>query len=226
MKILKLLSCLLTVCLLMAAPCAMAVDETATGSITVEMRYDGKAVIGGTLIVWRVGIAQADGSFAPAEAFSGFGAFPEDLRPAELAAKLADYAAKNQISPDATAKNEAGKAVLSNLKLGLYLVTQPKAAAGFQALSPFLICVPGMENGVPVYDVNAYGKFQLERTPSPNPTPTEPTKPISSKPNPSTPRLPQTGQLKWPIPVLAFLGLALFSLGWKLMTGKELRDET
>lgn len=31
---------------------------------------------------------------------------------------------------------------------------------------------------------------------------------------PQSPRLPQTGQLNWPIPLLALLGMALFMWGW------------
>jgi hypothetical protein len=35
-----------------------------------------------------------------------------------------------------------------------------------------------------------------------------------------TPKLPQTGQLNWPIPVLVVLGLAAFSIGWNLRFGR------
>ncbi|XJZ57410.1 LPXTG cell wall anchor domain-containing protein [Lactobacillus delbrueckii subsp. bulgaricus] len=31
---------------------------------------------------------------------------------------------------------------------------------------------------------------------------------------PQAPRLPQTGQLNWPIPLLALAGLTLFIWGW------------
>ena len=42
-------------------------------------------------------------------------------------------------------------------------------------------------------------------------------------PVPTTPptKLPQTGQLNWPVPVLVVLGLALFSLGWGLRFGRR-----
>lgn len=63
------------------------------------------------------------------------------------------------------------------------------------------------------------------------PTETEPeeTKPQeNTKPQettkPSGPKLPQTGQLWWPVPVLALIGFVLFLLGW--IRRKESRDET
>ncbi|MCD8082640.1 MAG: hypothetical protein LUE86_03685 [Clostridiales bacterium] len=36
-------------------------------------------------------------------------------------------------------------------------------------------------------------------------------------------RLPQTGQLNWPVPVLTLCGLLMFSLGWKLVFGGKRR---
>lgn len=56
-------------------------------------------------------------------------------------------------------------------------------------------------------------------TPVPEPTPTpipDPTPTPTPTPTPEVPKLPQTGQMNWPIPVLAVLGLALVALGWIL----------
>lgn len=38
-----------------------------------------------------------------------------------------------------------------------------------------------------------------------------------------TPKLPQTGQLNWPIPVLVILGLTMFTIGWNLRFGRTRR---
>lgn len=58
---------------------------------------------------------------------------------------------------------------------------------------------------------------------SPEPSPGETTSPAPSDSPQVTPptdttgsRLPNTGQLKWPIPVLAILGMVFFGLGWYL----------
>ncbi len=37
----------------------------------------------------------------------------------------------------------------------------------------------------------------------------------------SSSKLPQTGQLNWPVPLLAVLGLVLFSIGWLLCLGEK-----
>lgn len=71
------------------------------------------------------------------------------------------------------------------------------------------------ENGKYVYEVNAAGKFQ----PQPD-NPDKPDKPTTPQ-KPSEPTLPQTGQLNWPVPVLAALGLMVFSAGWVLRFWKK-----
>ncbi len=69
-------------------------------------------------------------------------------------------------------------------------------------------------------------------TPTPVPTPTPPptvvptpTPVVTPTPTPA-PTLPQTGQLNWPIPLLAVTGLAVFVVGWILRFGeKKEKDE-
>lgn len=51
--------------------------------------------------------------------------------------------------------------------------------------------------------------------PSESTEPEETTGP-SEPTEPDVPRLPQTGQLNWPIPVMAVLGMGLFAYGWAL----------
>ncbi len=103
------------------------------------------------------------------------------------------------------------------LEPGLYVVTQRRSqqSAGFDAIQPFLISLPRWENEGYVYDLNATPKVPLvpgETLPCPPTKPTEPTTPPPTDP----PGLPQTGQLNWPVPVLAVLGMTLFVLGWAL----------
>jgi len=50
-------------------------------------------------------------------------------------------------------------------------------------------------------------------TPTPPPSPDTPDTPETPVPTPG--KLPQTGQLWWPVPVLAAAGLLLFAAGWK-----------
>ena len=62
-----------------------------------------------------------------------------------------------------------------------------------------------------IYDVDASPK-PLQPQPSEPTTPTEPSKP-SEPTEPTEPYLPQTGQLKWPIPVLAIIGMVFLLAG-------------
>ena len=111
-----------------------------------------------------------------------------------------------------------GWVTFAPLDPGLYVVTQKQSQAteGFDAIQPFLISLPRWENGSYVYDLTAAPKVPLvpEETPPP-PPPSEPTTPPPDDP----PDIPQTGQLNWPVPVLAVSGMTLFILGWALCFG-------
>ena len=73
-------------------------------------------------------------------------------------------------------------------------------------------------------------------TPTPTPTPSGSLRPTPSysaplytptaSPKPPQPGLPQTGQLWWPVPVLALVGLVLFSLGWIYKQRRSDNEET
>jgi LPXTG-motif cell wall-anchored protein len=107
-----------------------------------------------------------------------------------------------------------GKAVFNDLPTGLYLIIQEEAAEGFNPLGAFLVSVPYLENGEYRYHVTAAIKSELEREPE-----TEPTTPPPTVPD--DPKLPQTGQLNWPIPLMAVAGLGLFIAGSMLCFGKK-----
>lgn len=180
-------------------------DESRNGTITVEMKYDGKAVTGGKLLAYRVArLVEEDGSYgfealAPYEVAE---LSQENLNTPELAAAFAGQLSGEGITPAAA---EDGLVSFENLELGLYLIVQTEACDGFETLKPFLVSVPMNVDGHYVYEVNAEGKFQLHQQP-------EPTAPTESP----EPDLPQTGQLNWPIPALAALGLCLFCIGCAL----------
>lgn len=191
-------------------------DMGRKGSITIEMEYDGTAVIGGTMTVYQVGeVAEDDGNytFVKAESMRAFSGVYEDLSSPELAEELAAFVNANAISPNTTVENQSGKVIFSNLKLGLYLIVQTQAAEGYEPLKPFLVSVPINEDGQYVYEVEARGKFQVQQALKPA-TPDTPVNQPGS-------RLPQTGQLNWPVPVLTVAGLLLFAFGWLLRFGRK-----
>lgn len=216
-RIAALLLAGLLLCSLCVPACAHeAPDESRKGAITVEMEYEGKAVAGGTLTAYRVGrIQEHDGnySFVKTAAMEGFPGSYDDVSAATLAEDVAAFVRSHRVPADATVKNAEGKAIFTELELGLYLIVQTGASEGYEPLKPFLVSVPINEDGHYVYEVNAEGKFQLYQEPKP-----------TTPPEPSEPNLPQTGQLNWPVPVLVLLGLGLFSAGWLLRFGKK-RDD-
>ena len=190
-------------------------DLTRTGTITVSMQYQGKPVPGGTLTLYRVGsVHEDDGnySFALTDDFAASGESLAEPSSAALAGRLAQYAANAGCSGESHPIGSDGTAVIDDLTPGLYLVVQSKAATGYSSASPFLIGLPAMEDGAYVYEVDAGPKLALAGAPAPQP------------PKPQTPTsqtLPQTGQLNWPVPVLAALGLLLFAAGWALRFGRR-----
>lgn len=224
MKYMNRIAALLLAVLLLCALPATAyahepLDESRKGAITLEMEFDGKAVTGGSLTAYRVGQIQvrAEGDrFVPTPAMLAFPGSYEDITSPKLAEEVAAYVEAKRLKSYATVENQDGKAVFSDLELGLYLIVQTEASEGYEPLKPFLVSVPMSEDERYVYEVNAAGKFQLYQKEKP----TEPS--TSSEPTePTDPKLPQTGQLKWPVPVLVIMGLCLFSAGWAMRYSRK-----
>lgn len=206
-----LLSCLCLLLSLSVTAYAHEVpDMTRTGSIAVTMACQGKVVSGGTLTLYRVGtISEDDGNydFALTEDFIGSRLSLEEITSGTLAEKLSVYASNQGLKGTEVTIGTDGRAAVSDMSLGLYLIVQTRAAEGYEAVSPFLVSVPMNEDGHYVYAVEAAPKMSLL-------TKKTPEKPPAAK-------IPQTGQMNWPVPVLAVLGLCLLLLGWELRFGKN-----
>ncbi len=133
-----------------------------------------------------------------------------DVEDRSLAGKLVEYASGNGINGTAASVNEDGKVVVENLSLGIYLIAQTAASEEYYRFNPFLVTIPYDKDGEWVYEVDAEPKVEVT-------TPDKPNKPEKPK-TPTTPgsRLPNTGQLNWPIPVLLIAGLLLLIIGGRL----------
>ena len=229
----KCLRSLLALLLLLELPLSAAAhpvpDAQKDGqcSITVTMTYRGKALKGGTLALYKVGdVAEEDGnySFVPVEAIRGDLAQFGDIQSPDLAGKL--YKLESKLTPVTALPQkvgEEGKVTFLNLPFGLYLVVQKTAPAGYGKTEPFLVSLPYLYEGEYQYDVASEPKTDLERE-----VPTKPTSPTSPTTKPTTSsgggkKLPQTGQLWWPVPVLACAGLGCIAVG--LFRRREARDE-
>ena len=194
-------------------------DPDRPSSITFVMEFDGMPLEGGSLTLYRVGvIAPAGDRFILVEALAQDGPSLEDLQDPELAKVLSDLAVSHGLAP-ITAPVSGGKAAFSQLEPGLYLVSQGPGEdiPGYAAIDCFLISLPQYLDGAYTYDLTAAPKVPLVAAP------TEPTEPTTPTEPDETPDLPQTGQLNWPVPLMAVLGLALFGLGWGMFFGAKRR---
>ena len=205
---------LLMLCLLVwgAVPvlAVETVDETRIGSIKILLCDTETAapLQGGELALYRVASVSkngADMSFTYTNGFENCGIALDNVSESTLASRLAEKVAPNAQAVTKTV-NDSGIAVFDDLKTGLYLIVQKQAAKGYDAIQPFLVTVPIMENGQYVYDVDAHPKAG---TASRKTTQTPPAQEVLSA-------LPQTGQLNWPIPFMACSGVLLFAAGWVL----------
>ena len=215
----KYLRSLLALLLLLELPLSAAAHPVPDGqkdgqcSITVTMTYRGKALKGGTLALYKVGdVAEEDGnySFVPVEAIRGDLAQFGDIQSPDLAGKLSKLESKlTPVTALPQKVGEEGKVTFPHLPFGLYLVVQKTTPAGYGKTEPFLVSLPYLYEGEYQYDVASEPKTDLERE-----VPTKPTSP-PTKPTPSSGggKLPQTGQLWWPVPVLTCGGLGCIVVG-------------
>lgn len=186
-------------------------------SIEIRIRYAGENIPGGTLTAVKVGyVDEEDGNYF-------FSRMYDDLRleavdTPEAAAELLEYYEANRYAFEfegQTVSVEDGIARFTELSTGLYLMIQEEAAEGFSPLNAFLIGVPAMKDGEYQYHVTSSMKTELQRE-------TEPTTPPPTQPD--DPSLPETGGLKWPIPLLMMSGLTLCAAGWLVRFGKRTLD--
>lgn len=189
-------------------------------SITVTMHLGSQRVGGGSLQLYRVGdISCDDGNyfFVPSEKFQDCEESFADVTSSELAQALAKLAQK-QTPMKTQSIDKDGVACFKDLTPGLYLVIQNKAASGYQKAKPFLVSVPMYNQNTQKYDydVDASPKVAIKKE-------TTPTQSGTTQPKP--PKLPQSGQVNWPVPVLLMVGLSMMLAGWLLRRGQRSSED-
>lgn len=186
-------------------------DTTRTGSVTLNLEYEGQSVEGGEFSLYKIASIVSDDdvmSYAAEEEFALFDGELDEIDSDQLADEIYDYIIAQGIASVDSSENNAGVAVFDNLDLGLYLVVQTEASTGYEKIRPFLVSVPLQEDEGYVYNVNAYEKFTITKAPTPDEkTPDK--------------KLPQTGQVNWPIPILTIAGVVLFMIGWMFRFGQD-----
>lgn len=185
-----------------------SLDYSKTGSVTVKLTdEDGAAVTSGTLTLYQVANI-VDNEYVYTDEFSQCSVSLDDITKTSLASNISTFVDENSISGTTICVGNDGTVVFSDLKLGLYLVVQTVASEGYHTISPFVITIPYEEDGVIVYNVDASPKVGVLKKTDKTTTTTEP-------------KLPQTGQLNWPIPILAISGIVLFGIGLILTTNRK-----
>ena len=203
-------------------------DGTHRGSITVDLvsTESGKAISDGTLTLYQAAQAElTDGEIklTYTEAFSRCGMTLADAEKSEtekkaLAAGLEAYVKQNDIKGQSVEVDRNGHAEWTDLEQGLYLIVQTGQADGYAPIQTFLISVPETVDGAYIYEINAKPKTGTVDTPE-DPTPD------NKNAVPSDSKLPQTGQLWWPVPVLVIVGILCVFIGWYRKRRSESADE-
>lgn len=188
------------------------VDLAAMGSVKVTFREQqtNSVVSGGEMTLYPVAEAVESDGNQFYQSINGFrhGRFTqEEINDSSLAEQLAEEITDSTEGITKTIGTE-GIVTYENLPVGLYLLVQTRAADGYHAVKPFMVSVPLKEGASWVYDVDAAPKMEKVTQKTPD-TPKNPSKPGISK-------LPQTGQLNWPIPIMGIAGILLLMLGWSL----------
>lgn len=190
-KMKNLLKFMLAILIISTAGLSVSAVEF-QGSISVQMTYEGKAVSGGTLTLLNINELNTDSSNA------------------EQLLAMAKEQGITGLTQDVASD---GRLVFSNLPDGTYLLYQQKAAPGFSKIAPFLVTLPAKIGDKIYYQVDASPKIELEKEPTVPEEPGDPKEPDGNNPGE---KLPQTGQLNWPVPALTIAGLLLFAIGWYL----------
>ena len=207
-----------------------------TGSIDLKAAYKKKPLDNGTVAIYTVGIAADDGignqffditkgKFQTVEEVKEIPTMDTatlESKNAAISKVLEKLAAS--VTPDATAKfNSSGEVSFSNLPTGIYFVRQTDYSEFGEELakiSAFLVTIPDGEGNLAV---NASPKPNVLPVPGGDNPPDEPPTekpPKDTPPGGNTPpkenppsRLPQTGQLWWPVPFLGAAGILFLLLG-------------
>ena len=211
------LSFLLLFCLLSTSSYAAetkGLDINKKGNVSISFRYNSEVVSGGKLTIMKVAdVTVSDGTFLYnlTNDFKSSGLNLSDTSDSSLATSLYTFSTDHNLTGKTLDISDKGNVTFSELDTGLYLFSQSTPAKGYKAITPFIVSVPLNSDGEYLYNIDASPKVQISKEY------VEPSMPYVEKPKES--KLPQTGQLNWPVPVLIMAGLVLLIIGWILRYG-------
>ena len=194
-----LLATLMAVCWVFnVSAVASPIDLNTKGSLMVEMSCSHGYASDGKVAIYHIANLVYTGTEYDFEYTEDFKNCPipiDSVWDNETALAYGEYIKENQIMVERTVLNN-GFAVVEDVSLGLYLVVHEEPTNGFSAALPFLVTVPVANGDSWEYNVEATPKVELVHG--------QVTPPVD---------IPQTGQLKWPIPVMIATGVIIFAIG-------------
>lgn len=138
------------------------IDLDKIGSIDITLRdTDGNIVNDGTIAACKVADVYYDNQgykYVYTEPFVDSEYSLDKSSIPELAKELHEYAIENEIVSDVY-NNTDGKIKIENLTVGLYLISQQTASAGYSEIVPFLVSLPYQLDGILEYEVDASPKL-------------------------------------------------------------------
>ena len=193
---------------------AEMLDPSQKGSLTISPESsDGKA-LSGTFEIYKVADAVVDNTgwhFEWAEGYEGTdhalydqtGELSDSYK-SHIVGLLESKVASQEPTQKSAVASET--TTFSDLPVGLYYVKMADVQDGYETINPFLVSIPtASADGTLTYDVTANSKAgTAEAKPS---TPSETSAATAES------KLPQTGQLWWPVFVLAAAGAGLIVAG-------------
>lgn len=185
-------------------------DLSIKGTITISMKKDGESVPGGEFEIYHIAdisITNQKSKYVFTKDFKKCGLSLDNIKSDEFSADLESYINSNKIKGIKKSIDENGVVEFNKLAVGLYFIIQNEAAEGYSKASSFTVSLPVLEDGKYNYIVNANPKFSLINSEYSTKTTTTTTKKKDDL------RLPKTGQLNLPIPVLTASGICMLVLG-------------
>lgn len=217
----------------MLLPCMSVNAYPSSGSITVVMinKADKQPLESTAATVIKVADCSYTGSDVSFSLNSDFYDTGVDLNDSDSAQTLYSSAKSKGIDGLTVTSDAEGKAVFADCELGAYLVFSAD-----DIFTPFIVFIPMVTDDGLSFDITAEPKIDIPEEPVTDPDPDDTTStttlpPVTDNPTDtsssttsSTEKLPQTGMLQYPIPILGLCGVLMFSKGFVMYVNGKKED--
>lgn len=201
-------------CVLILGCSALCVDAVSDCKLTVKLYDENKHEING-MSVSICKIADIHGTdYIPTDAFADSGISISEIvkHPTEEAAiAVCQYVKKNHIQSK-TVSSKKGEALFETLDRAIWLVYCEEEQE--YKFNPYFVFLPQTINGKVQYEVCAEPKVEHNKKEEPN-------NDVIKDEESSNGKLPQTGQLWWPILMLVIAGGCFVTLGVMNLRNKK-----